>query len=294
VPIDIRVGVTEADDPKTEKLVRRCGEGAFRCWIRLKSYARLSRPDGHLTGMTGEDIEIASGWSGEPGLFCDTLVSIGQLESSGEAFSIRDWALMQPYADSSAARSEHARKAAHARWNRFALETPPDAPASSEHCSEHSRALLNGGSSNALSPSYLSSTDPSPSDRSPSSEEESTADAACASASSPPEPRNGTPKKTGSQSKPLTSWPEGFALDEEMRTFALERGIGADLEFEKFRDWAIGIDKHFSDWRAGWRNWIRKAVDFGRTEQQASALKRATANGTFDMIRRLQGETKGH
>jgi hypothetical protein len=295
VPIDIRVGVTECDDPATEKLVRRCGEGAFRCWIRLKSYVRLNRPDGKLSGMTAEDAEIASGWKGEPGLFCSTLVSVGLLEAEGEGFSVRDWALTQPYAASSAARSEHARKAAQARWNRFVPENAADtadAPASPEQCSEHLRAMLNGKSGNALFSSSPSLSDPYISDRSSSNPAEEAAGAA--PAPDLLESRTQAPKKK--RSKPLTAWPEGFALDDQMRSYAIEHGIDAELEFAAFRNWAASKDARYSDWRAAWRTRIDNAPRFGGGARLPSSGRLIAINGanrpenSFEINRRLHEE----
>lgn len=54
-------------------------------------------------------------------------------------------------------------------------------------------------------------------------------------------------------------WPDGFAPDDAMRAFAIEKGIAADrvdLVFEKCRVVSIGNRKLSHDWRARWEGWV--------------------------------------
>ena len=67
---DFRVAVGFPSHPKTLKLIRRCGAEAFVCLMRIWSYVAQNKPDGRLTGVDADDIEIASGWNGQ----CSTLL----------------------------------------------------------------------------------------------------------------------------------------------------------------------------------------------------------------------------
>jgi hypothetical protein len=61
---------------------------------------------------------------------------------------------------------------------------------------------------------------------------------------------------------PEVKWPAGFALDEQMRQFAVALGIDPDAEFEAWRDCAAH-DRRYADWRAAWRGRCRNALRFG-------------------------------
>jgi hypothetical protein len=157
---DIRLAVGAADHPKMKKLDRRLDgdpSDPFRCWIRLLSHARVNKSDGRLDGMTSEDIEIAAGWTRRAGAFVSAMLEVKLLEQEPEAgcFIIHDWEENQPFASGSAARSEHARKAAQARWNRFdslGAECP-------EQCPEHEGVLHRASNGNALFSSSPSDPD---------------------------------------------------------------------------------------------------------------------------------------
>lgn len=66
--------------------------------------------------------------------------------------------------------------------------------------------------------------------------------------------------------KPATEVPAAFEVSDEMAQWAVSKGIAAERvlpETEKFLDHHRKHDEKMSDWVAGWRNWIRKAVEFG-------------------------------
>jgi hypothetical protein len=48
-----------------------------------------------------------------------------------------------------------------------------------------------------------------------------------------------------------------------MRRFALEGGLDAELEFQKFKDSARAHGRRYTDWVAAWRCWCRMADEFG-------------------------------
>lgn len=63
---DIRLSVGFWEHPKTVKLIRRLGLEGVRSLQVLWLWATQNRPDGVLSSMDAEDIEIAAKWSGEP------------------------------------------------------------------------------------------------------------------------------------------------------------------------------------------------------------------------------------
>ncbi len=117
--MDFRLKVGFADHPKTRKLIRLCGEEAFRCLVRLLEYVTSYRPDGHLAGLTGTDVEIAAGWTGRPGVLIRALKRTGFLDPApGRGLTVHDWGEHNPYAARGADRQARARQAAEARWNK--------------------------------------------------------------------------------------------------------------------------------------------------------------------------------
>jgi hypothetical protein len=80
-------------------------------------------------------------------------------------------------------------------------------------------------------------------------------------------PPSGSNGKGRRRKSPKTSWPEGFALDADLKAyFALHglQGGAADAEFSKFEQHAKANGKAFSDWRAAARNWALNAESFRR------------------------------
>jgi hypothetical protein len=61
-----------------------------------------------------------------------------------------------------------------------------------------------------------------------------------------------------------TGWPEGFELTPLLRTFAEERGLNADEEFEAWRDSVAQKGYRYIDWRAAWRTRIRNVVKWSK------------------------------
>ena len=95
-----------------------------------------------------------------------------------------------------------------------------------------------------------------------------------------------------------TRIPEHFGVTEQHREFARQLGVNADLEFEKFRDYWLGVSGQKAvkcDWDATFRNWLRKAADLNdRSTRKApsrhtnlseidyqSGLGSHNADGTF-------------
>jgi hypothetical protein len=84
--------------------------------------------------------------------------------------------------------------------------------------------------------------------------------------------------------QPATRWPEGFALEEEMRKFAAGLGIDAHREFEAWRDDCAAHDRRYTDWRAAWRGRCRNALRFA---PRAGGAARASPGETaIDLAQR--------
>jgi len=162
---DIRVTVGFADHPKTVKLVRKRGEGAFRCLIRLWLYAAEYRPSGALTGMMGDDIAIASGWNGDDGEWVQSLIEVGFLDGDPGAYSLHDWETHNPFACHAEERSERASKAAKAKWDRIRnAEIMREASKNDAQCNADDMrdACVAHEKRNAPSPSPSPSPSPNP------------------------------------------------------------------------------------------------------------------------------------
>lgn len=89
---DIRISVGLTSHPKTVKLMRRCGDRSFYSLISLWVWAAQYRPDGVLSGMDKEDIEISAGWQGEEGKLVDNLISLRFIDDDNGNYSLHDWA----------------------------------------------------------------------------------------------------------------------------------------------------------------------------------------------------------
>lgn len=114
--IDARIAVGLPSHPKTKKLIRRVGEpGAWRL-VCLFLWAAQTRPDGDLSGMTGEDIELAADWQGEEGAFIGALVEVGFIDGEEGCYEIHDWEQHNPWAAGASRRSEVARQNAMKKW----------------------------------------------------------------------------------------------------------------------------------------------------------------------------------
>lgn len=158
---DFRVSVTLPTHPKTLKLMRKLGDRAFYNLIRLWAFVSANKPNGVLSGYDEDDIEIASDWTGEPGLFVKNLLDpkIRFLEKTDDGFLIHDWQDHNEYAFHADERSDKAKKAARARWNKDS-EKPKNTTSNAKLCTEH--AASNATSINKQCPSPSPSPSPSP------------------------------------------------------------------------------------------------------------------------------------
>lgn len=162
---DIRLSLSIRTHPKTKKLKFMLGSDGVLSFIWLLMFVAESRPDGDLAGLDTVDIALAADWQGEPSEFVSALARIGFLEQSENGFQIHDWKQHNPWAANAKSRSDHARKAASARWGKYGCDTASqenqrliketDAPSTDGQCSEHKRAMNSDAASNAPSPAPI-------------------------------------------------------------------------------------------------------------------------------------------
>lgn len=219
---DARISTALPQHPKTKKLIRRLGEGAAWYFVRLLLFATQSKPDGDLSGMTDEDLEIAVDWRGEPGAFISALAEVGFLDGEEGERSIHDWHEHNPWAAGSTARSARARFAAlvakHGRER--AVEIMPDYAAQISGEAPQQRDMLDDV----------------------------------------PAPSPGKAKPKGESR--AVAMPAGFEPNDTHRRLAAEFNIALAPEFAKFCDFHRAKGSKFKDWDAALRTWLRNAIDF--------------------------------
>jgi hypothetical protein len=154
---DARISTAFPRHPKTVKLQRRLG--AAGCWslVCLFLWVADNRPDGDLSGMSDEDIEIAAGWSGDSNAFVAALVAVSFLDGQDGVYSIHDWVEHNPWAPTWGERVAKAKKAAAARWETDATRM---LDASSGHAKSMQDACSDNQTSNALHPTQPDPTQP--------------------------------------------------------------------------------------------------------------------------------------
>lgn len=109
---DARLSTGLPGHPKTKKLIRRLGPGAGWSLVCLILWTRANRPDGDLSGMSTEDVELAAEWTGENDSLVREMLDIRFLDEDAEGnLRLHDWADHQPWAAGSDLRS------LKARWN---------------------------------------------------------------------------------------------------------------------------------------------------------------------------------
>lgn len=161
MPADARIATSLPSHPKTKKLIKRLGEGAAWTLVRLFLWVSDNKPDGDLSGMTDEDIELAVDWSGSEGTFVATLVEVGFLDGDQDERCLHDWHEHNPWAASATDR------AAKAKWN--AIKRHYGEAVADERCPEYAemRASRNADSNatsiNTAVHDSVSSSAPSPS-----------------------------------------------------------------------------------------------------------------------------------
>lgn len=106
---DFRVAIDFFSHHKARKLKRRLGNDGIVALLQLWAYAAKTRPDGELTDMSIEDIEIATDWSGEDGALVQTLTDIGFLDKKADGYALHDWHENNSWAAAAESRSDASR-----------------------------------------------------------------------------------------------------------------------------------------------------------------------------------------
>lgn len=106
--MDIRIDVDFFQHSKTRKLQRRHGPEAVLALINLWTWAAKQKPDGRLSGMDEEDIELASNWNGGPG-FVGSLVELHFIDEEEDGYVLHNWEERNPWVAASPKRSNQNR-----------------------------------------------------------------------------------------------------------------------------------------------------------------------------------------
>ena len=165
---DIRLSIGWNRHPKIVKLRRKLGAEGVMGLIGLWTFCGESRTDGVLHGMDDDDIAIAGDYHGDAAVFVATLSELKLLDRAGNDWAIHDWSKNNPWACGHQARSEKAKKAIQARWDRQkkpskdpekCLEDTPSTESDTRSIEKHSRSNTPLLSSPLLS--YPKEKDPS-------------------------------------------------------------------------------------------------------------------------------------
>ena len=115
---DFRVNVDFFTHHKTLKLKKRLGGLAVLSLLQLWAYAAKRNPDGDLSDMTPEDIELAAGWDGDDGALTEALIEVGFFDQDDEGIKLHDWAEHNPWVVEADDRSDKARFSRLSKVNR--------------------------------------------------------------------------------------------------------------------------------------------------------------------------------
>ncbi|WP_136805056.1 hypothetical protein [Desulfosediminicola flagellatus] len=118
---DIRLAVSIRSHRKVKKLRRKLGAEGVLSLVYLWIGTATSKPDGILIGWDVEDIALESEWEGEPQEFVDSLINLGFLDDDGNGtYRLHNWNIHQAWVVGAKARSEKAKNAIRARWDKKA------------------------------------------------------------------------------------------------------------------------------------------------------------------------------
>ena len=124
---DIRIYKGFFRSRKVRRLRREFGSDGIVFLIKLWIDAAEHRPKGDLTGYTVEDIADAAEFDGDAKFFVGTLVDLKFLDHNGDgSFSLHNWRNRQPWVFFSEERSENARRAVSARWEKYKKKPKPE------------------------------------------------------------------------------------------------------------------------------------------------------------------------
>lgn len=118
---DFRISVGFWQNPKTKKTIKRLGLEGVRSLQILWSWTAQNKPDGYLTGMDWEDIELAADWLGEEKAFFNFCLGMW-IDETENGLYLHDWQEHNPWAAEALDRSDKARFSRLATTNREAYE----------------------------------------------------------------------------------------------------------------------------------------------------------------------------
>lgn len=251
---DARISTALPQHPKCKKLMRRLGPAGPWALVCLIIWTAANRPNGDLSGMSDEDIELAVDWSGDDGAFVVAMVGVGLLDGEPMARTVHDWAEHNPWAAGADMRS------AKARWNAAKRH---HGIADADRLVPEYAAIRNASSTDAAEGNKERSNAPSPSP--PPSHSPSVS-------FPPPEPTPipdvGAADAADASNKRGTRLPIDWQLpkswgDWALQTFPNWTADGVRMEGERFADhWRskVGRDATKADWEATWRNWCRSDI----------------------------------
>ncbi|MBH1851909.1 hypothetical protein I5V61_06480 [Stenotrophomonas maltophilia] len=272
---DARLSTGLPGHPKTKKLVRRLGPAAGWSLVCLILWARSSRPDGDLSGMTAEDIELAADWAGENDALVRELASVGFLDGSEGGYQLHDWAEHQPWSAGAEARSEKAKWAALCRRHgrqEAALLMPEYAAKLQQAQPEQDGSLPVAGSNLPVAGSSTApSPNPSPSPNPNPSPEEETPHTPPAAAGGAQGGESGQGKATRQKREKVTftafidacraAGERPIRTDDPIFDFAEDAGIPREFVALAWREFALkhrDTGKLQKDWRAHFRDAVRR------------------------------------
>lgn len=93
--------------------------------------------------------------------------------------------------------------------------------------------------------------------------------------------------------KRATAAPDTFPLDDDLRAWAAEHVPTVSDEMRLFRETAKFLDHHrakgstMKDWRAAWRNWMLRAVEYGPKPEPVNGLAVRRVSASDDAITRV-------
>ena len=128
---DFRVGIAYSDNHKFLRMVKRLGAEGGLSLIELWRWTAQNKPDGVLSGLNAEAIEVVarwhSMWNGEPNTFFNTLVELRLLDycDKTDTYAIHDWDEHQPWAKDATKREEEGRfnRLKSTDWGKSLAET---------------------------------------------------------------------------------------------------------------------------------------------------------------------------
>ena len=113
---DIRISTGLLTNKKIKRLIRRKGSDGLLGLISLWIYTATHRPKGILYDMDNEDLMDACNTNDEH--FISLLIDLKLIDFDGKNHSIHNWKDNNGWVFFSDERSEKAKKAAEARWNK--------------------------------------------------------------------------------------------------------------------------------------------------------------------------------